>query len=332
MQFSVLQNKTHVKALMDEIVDAGPDSLRDTLENAYHPDAHWRGSHPLNEIDGVPAIEKTVWQPLMQAFPDLERRDSLVIGGSYRDRDHVGMVGHYAGTFARDWIDIPATGGSIYLRYGEVHRLDGNRIIESTVLIDVLDLIRQAGIRLLPASLGSDEMWPGPISADGCLLVENDGEESAVSLKLCLTMQKTLDNTLVQRDDLLNMSQKKYWHPKMMWYGPGGIGTARGLQGFVDCHQRPFRIAFPKRYIGDNHYLQIGDGKFAATAGWPSVMTTHAGDGWLGQAATGRKINMRVMDFYLCDEGLVRENWVPIDIIDILLQMGVDIMEQVRQK
>ena len=244
---------------MDEIVDAGPDSLGHPWKSLFHPDAHCADPTRLNEIDGVPAHRKNVWQPLIAGLPGPGKdATAWLSGGVYRDRDHVGMVGHYAGTFARDWIDIPATGGSIYLRYGEVHRLDGNRIIESTVLIDVLDLIRQAGIRLLPASLGNDEMWPGPISADGCLLVENDEEESAVSLKLCLTMQKTLDNTLVQRDDLLNMSQKKYWHPKMMWYGPGGIGTARGLQGFVDCHQRPFRIAFPKRYIGDNHYLQIG--------------------------------------------------------------------------
>lgn len=331
MQLSVLENKTHVKALLDGIVDAGPGDLREALENAYHPDAHWRGSHPLNEIDGITAIEKMVWQPFIRSFPDIERRDSIIIGGSYENRDYVGMIGHYAGTFARDWINIPATGGLIYLRYGEFHRLKGNRIIESTVILDVLDVIRQAGIRPLPPSLGSEEMWPGPISADGCPSVETDEDESATSLKLCLAMQKTLDNTLVERDDLLNMSQKEYWHPKMMWYGPAGIGTGRGLQGFVDCHQRPFRIAFPKRYIGENHYVEIGDGKFAATAGWPSVMTTHVGDGWLGLPATGRKINMRVMDFYLCEEGLVRENWVPIDIIDILLQMGIDIMEKIRQ-
>lgn len=332
MNSIILQHKADVKAALDAIVKAGPGKLGKALENAYHPDAHWRGSHPLNEMDGVVAIEETVWQPLLQAFPDLERRDSIIIGGSYQNRDYVAMVGHYAGTFARSWLDIPATGGLIYLRYGEVHRVRENKIIESTVLLDVLDVLRQAGIRPLPPSPGSEEMWPGPISSDGCLLVETGEEESAASLKLCLAMQKTLDNTIVERDELLNMVQKEYWHPQMMWYGPCGIGTGRGLPGFVDFHQRPFRIAFPKRYYAGKHYLEIGDGKYAVTGGWPSVVTTHAGDGWLGLPATGRKINMRVMDFYLCDEGLVRENWVPIDIIDILLQMGVDIMEQVRQQ
>jgi hypothetical protein len=35
---------------------------------------------------------------------------------------------------------------------------------------------------------------------------------------------------------------------------------------------------------------------------------------------------MRVMDFYLHHEGLIRENWVPLDILDLLLQMGVDVL------
>ena len=33
---------------------------------------------------------------------------------------------------------------------------------------------------------------------------------------------------------------------------------------------------------------------------------------------------MRVMDFYLHHEGLIRENWVPLDMLDLLRQMGVD--------
>ena len=41
---------------------------------------------------------------------------------------------------------------------------------------------------------------------------------------------------------------------------------------------------------------------------------------------------MKVMDFYLHDEGLIRENWVPIDIIHILKQMDVDVIQMIREK
>ena len=39
---------------------------------------------------------------------------------------------------------------------------------------------------------------------------------------------------------------------------------------------------------------------------------------------------MRVMDFYLHHERLIRENGVPIDVIDVLRQMGVDVFERKR--
>jgi hypothetical protein len=138
----------------------------------------------------------------------------------------------------------------------------------------------------------------------------------------------------------MNMPQKQYWHPKMMWYGPSGIGTTRGLQGFVDYHQLPFRTAFPKRKgggqwdeiadmkarHGGGHYIRIGDGPYSVTGGWPSIFATHVGDDFLGVGPTGRPVTMRVMDFYLHDEGLIRENWVPLDVLDLLRQMGVDVM------
>jgi len=41
---------------------------------------------------------------------------------------------------------------------------------------------------------------------------------------------------------------------------------------------------------------------------------------------------MRVIDFCLADGGLIRENWAPMDVIDILLQRGVDVMARVTQQ
>ncbi|MBA3625182.1 MAG: hypothetical protein H0W48_12195, partial [Methylibium sp.] len=45
---------------------------------------------------------------------------------------------------------------------------------------------------------------------------------------------------------------------------------------------------------------------------------------------TGRAVTMRVMDFYLHHEGLIRENWVPLDVLDLLRQMGVDVLARMR--
>jgi hypothetical protein len=83
---------------------------------------------------------------------------------------------------------------------------------------------------------------------------------------------------------------------------------------------------------GGSHYVRIGDGRFSATGGWPSRHMMHSGGGWLGLGASGRPVTMRVMDFYCADGGLIRENWVPIDIIQVLLQLDIDVLARVRSQ
>jgi predicted ester cyclase len=327
-QGGLLEAKRFVREALGALAEARPSEIASRLAAAYHPDAEWRGSHPMNEIRGIEAMERVVWRPLIQSFPDLERRDTILIGGEWNGGAWIGAVGHYCGTFREDWLTIPATGRSVAIRYGEFHRVEGGRIAQTTSLIDVLDVIRQAGFWPLAPSLGTEEAWPCPFTADGIVLTPQDPAVSAANLAQTLAMHRTLgdydDEAMAGREGLLTMPQKEHWHPKMMWYGPAGIGTTRGLQGFVDYHQLPFRIAFPNRR-GGNHYVRIGDGAYSATAGWPSVHAKHLGGDFCGVGPTGRDVTMRVMDFYLHHEGLIRENWVPIDIINLLKQMDVDV-------
>ena len=328
-----LANKRLLRTTLAAIAESSAATVEARIAGIYAPDAEWRGSHPLNEMRGVAAIAARVWRPLLESFPDLERRDVILIGGHSYGTDLVGAVGHYCGTFRRDWLTIPATGRPIYLRYGEFHVVADGRIRQSTVLIDVLDVIRQAGFWPIAPSLGTEECWPAPLTADGVQLSDQDPAVSAASIAQTLAMHQTLrdynDDLGAGRTGLLEMPQKQHWHPKMMWYGPCGIGTTRGLQGFVDYHQLPFRTAFPNRR-GAGHYARIGDGAYSATGGWPSALAKHLGGNFLGLGPTGRDVTMRVMDFYLHHEGLIRENWVPLDIIHLLLQMGVDVFARMQ--
>ena len=327
-----LDNKRRLHAGLARLAEAGPGRSASALAGLYAPEAEWRGAHPLNAVRGVEAIAATVWEPLLAAMPDLERRDLIVAGGGFEGRDYVATLGHYCGSFRGDWLGIPATGRPVFLRYGEVHEVRDGRIVQSSCLWDILDLIRQAGFWPLAPSLGAEGMWPGPITGDGLMLDATDPGQSAASLAQTLAMQGTLGDFRDQgagREALLAMPQRMHWHPRMMWYGPSGIGATRGLAGFVDHHQLPFRTAFPNR-VGGQHYVRIGDGRYSVTGGWPSVTATHLGGGFLGLGPTGRPVAMRVMDFYLHDEGLIRENWVPLDILDLLMQMGVDVLARLR--
>ncbi len=63
-----LANKRFVRAALGAVAEATPATLEARLAAAYHSDAEWRGSHPLNEMRGVEAIAATVWRPLLHSF------------------------------------------------------------------------------------------------------------------------------------------------------------------------------------------------------------------------------------------------------------------------
>ena len=126
-----------------------------------------------------------------------------------------------------------------------------------------------------------------------------------------------------------SMKHSQYWSKNFLWYGPSGIGTAKGMGNFRNFHQIPFLRGFSDRK-GFSHYIRIVDGNYVVTGGWPSVEATHGGE-WLGIPATNKNIKMRVMDFYRLENNVIAENWVPIDIIHILYQMGFDVFARLKE-
>jgi predicted ester cyclase len=332
---------------LQALAECAPADIESYLAAFAQADARWRVAHPIDGVAGIAAIAANVYAPLKAALPDLERRDTIFVGGTYGGHALIACLGSYCGTMRGDWLGIPATGKTLNVRYGEVYRLDANgRVVEASLLWDVLDAMRQAGVWPLAPALGNVEMWPMPLTADGIRLGPSDGAQSAASIAQTLAMHRTLyehdDRANLSRESLIAMPQRLHWHPKMMWYGPAGIGATRGLDGFVDGHQLPFRIAFhrpqgsfeevtaERARHGVGHYIRIGDGPYSVTGGWPSVYALHKGGGFCGLPPTNRPVFMRVMDFYLHHKGLIRENWIPLDMLDLLNQMGFDALARMR--
>ena len=58
---------------------------------------------------------------------------------------------------------------------------------------------------------------------------------------------------------------------------------------------------------------------------------THSGGDWLGLPASQRHLSLRVMDIWRREGNRLRENWVAIDIPDMLMQMGLDVFAQMKK-
>ena len=75
----------------------------------------------------------------------------------------------------------------------------------------------------------------------------------------------------------------------------------------------------------------FADGNYVATTGWPNMQMTISGDGWLGIAPSNQEITMRSLDFWRCENGLIRENWVLVDLLSIYDQISVDVFARMRE-
>jgi predicted ester cyclase len=331
-----ITNKRRLIDIMQAMVNTPLAELDDAIQAGYHSAASVNVTHPINELTGLSAVAEQVWRPLRHALPDVERREDIVAGGRYRDTNWIGCVGHYVGTFTHDLLGIPATRGVISLRFAEGHELRDGKIAASYMFLDFLDLMGQAGYWPIAPSLGCEMRWLPPMTHDGVILTPQEGTRSQHTIETILKMHAALgyyNRQPPSRAVLDEMGMVNHWHPNFMWYGPAGIGTTRGLKGFEDYHQIPFLTAFPDREGSDmGHFIRIGDGYYAVTGGWGYLQATHTGHDFLGMPPTGKRINMRVMDFYRCDDDTIVENWVPIDIPHILRQMGIDIFGRMRHQ
>jgi predicted ester cyclase len=290
-------------------------------------DALLHGPHPVNDVSGS-AIADAFLAPLARAFPRGEERIDILLTGTWAEGEWTASTGHIAGIFTSPLWDIPATGHAAWLRFGRFDRWRDGRIVEIYLILDLPGLMMQAGAWPMARPLGGFAVPPGPASRDGVAMDAGDPAEARASLDLVEAMIAGLMR--FDGKNLASMGMVDFWSRDFWWYGPAPIGSFCGHADYERGHQRPFLTAFPDRKGGD-HKCRIGERSYVASTGWPSVRATHSGGGWLGLPPTGQRISMRIMDFWRRDGAMLAENWVFIDIPELLLQMGVDIFARMRE-
>lgn len=103
------------------------------------------------------------------------------------------------------------------------------------------------------------------------------------------------------------------------WMGNAGCGTKIGLTEFQNNWQRPFQAAFSDKSCIDEARLFMGE--WAAAFGRQEA--THSGE-FMGISPTGRRVEIRYMDFWKVVDGKITDNWVMVDFPHVMAQLGVD--------
>lgn len=304
--------------------------VRAALEALFSPQARLHLCHPFGDLTGPVELYETAYAPLVSAMPDLERREMILMAGTTPEgEDWIGCMGNYMGTFLAPFLGIPPTGHLAHMRYHEFFRIEQGRVTQMQAIWDIPELMMQAGAWPMAPQLGKFLCTPAPMSGDG-LAVSGDGK---VALDQVIAMLTDLCRHPADPDPAV-MRLEAYWHPRFNWYGPAGIGTGRGISGFRNWHQIPFLRAMPDRKLDATGALPahwVGEGSYVCETGWPNMRLTLSHDGWMGIAPAGREVLLRSLDFWRLESGLIRENWVLVDLLDLYRQIGVDVLARMGE-
>ncbi|MGB0718035.1 MAG: ester cyclase [Alphaproteobacteria bacterium] len=301
-----------------------------SLRKVFHRDAQISFCHPFGDVIGSDALYELAYAPLLVAMPDLERRDMILLAGRTPEgKDWIGMMGNYMGTFVAPFLGIPPTGHLAHMRYHEFYQVEEGKIIQVQAIWDIPELMMQANAWPMARQMGKFLATPSPMTQDG-LTASGDG---TVALDHVVAMLTDLCKHPANPDPAV-MKLQHYWHSRNNWYGPAGIGTSRGIDGFRHWHQIPFLRAMPDRKLdamGDLMSHWVAEGNYVCETGWPNMRLTLTNDGWMGIAPAGKEVTLRSLDFWRVEDGKIRENWVLVDLLDLYRQIDVDVLARLNE-
>jgi hypothetical protein len=315
--------KSLVLRYFAEMERAGPADLASVAARFAASNYRFRGVHPFNEMDGTDRVAATVWEPMRASFTRLQRRqDVFMAGPNLIDGTlWVTSMGKFLGLFDQDWLGIPATRKIALIPYCEFQRVEGGRIAESALWLDIISVMKQAGLQPLPVQTGAEIVNPGPRTGDGIMLGPQDEAESKKTLDLIMRMCSDLTGDAMEspRDTL-----RRTWQDDMIWFGPSGIGATYTIERYEKQHQGPFNAGL-KNIRFNGHVLEHAEGNYGGWFGWPNL-SMEQGNGFLGLPASNKPTEMRVVDIYRRAGDRLAENWVFIDLLHYLLLLGVDVL------
>ena len=186
------KNKAVIWNYWQRMNNAKPNDIKGICEKAFNQDINWNGSQPFNQLLGIDALISKFWEPLLRAFPDIQRIPQILLGGLSRDEEWVSGYGYLTGTFVNDWLGIPATGRKTNINFGQFFVMREEKIVESYVIFDILSVMRQAGFQVLPPAFGQEGGKVLKPRGNGILLTEQDDLESRKTMQLVQAMATSM--------------------------------------------------------------------------------------------------------------------------------------------
>jgi len=152
----------------------------------------------------------------------------------------------------------------------------------------------------------------GSRPAQGALTEKNDLSKTGETRRVVERMVDGLNDHEID-------GMGEFFHQDFRWIGNAGCGLKEGLEAFQEHWQRPFQKAFSDKVCIDE--ARLAEGEWMAAFGRQEA--THSGE-FMGIAPTGKRVEIRYMDFWKVEDGKIVSNWVMVDFPHVMKQLGVD--------
>ena len=179
-----------------------------------------RCTHPFNELSGAEQVANNLWKPIKDSFSPIQRRmDIFYAGINSRDINEgkwVSSMGHFMGIFNKEFLGLKPNLKSILLRYAEFYKVENNKITEGAIFLDIINLMQQLGVSIIPESTGLVCVTPGPMNHKGLKFAESNSDESRKTLNLIHRMR----DRLVKGSKMMSFKEELEldWHKDMIWW------------------------------------------------------------------------------------------------------------------
>eukprot|EP00928_Gymnodinium_smaydae_P027919 TRINITY_DN21436_c0_g4_i1.p1 TRINITY_DN21436_c0_g4~~TRINITY_DN21436_c0_g4_i1.p1 ORF type:complete len:441 (+),score=49.88 TRINITY_DN21436_c0_g4_i1:57-1325(+) len=256
-----------------------------------------------------------------RSFPTTSFTQMLFFG----DDDYVTTTSYGNAHWMKDLFGIPPSGDWTYFRVTDFYsvRKTGPKtgyVNYNFMMIDFADLFRRAGRPVLPpAPLPEGLVLPAAVN-DGVpapLSVVAAGQDSAAAR---IVATKALHN-----DWVADTTGDGLWRTDLTFYGPGGIGVARGTEEYEKHVLRPYRSAFANRSCDTKMF--VCEGNYCGAYG--VLYGNHVGT-WVGLKESHKRVGLRFAMHWRVVDKRVQEGWAIFDFPGLFEQLGLDFFARAR--
>jgi len=258
--------------------------------------------------------------PFNFAFPDTKFSQLIFIG----DDIHASTTTYAKATWKNEFVGVKPSNKVVSIRIHDFYIIDEdqNKILTNWMMIDVVDLMRQAGYQVLAKPRAEEGWFQPPRAMDGI-----PAPIAFPSLDDCCPKAKfeSIIKDAVHHDWVLQSEDASLWSDDMIFYGPGGIGFMPTKQWYISDFLKPLHEAFTEPSI--ETYVLLCQRNYCAMNG---VFKGVQSGTWLGEKPEEQKRELRFgMHFRLNIDSLqIEDGYLMLDLPHYFAQVGTILSER----